>query len=132
MPATAANQPDEADSPLASVVSLASRRGARETTSPVPPLDVQDTGADLQEQARRHWETVFTAARIDLGSPQTAAVIGVVAKELERIVSGLLVIREGRGDALPANPDAGVDLTGAVEVTGVLRDLANVVETARG
>nr|AHE14914.1 hypothetical protein asmbl_32 [uncultured bacterium] len=46
-------------------------------------------------------------------------------------MGGLLVIREGR-ESLPANPDAGVDLTSAMEVTSVLRDLADAAETEQG
>lgn len=85
------------------------------------PVDAPDE--ELQEQASRHWAAVFGAAGLELTSPETAAVVQLVTKELERLVGGLLVIREGRGDSLPANPDAGVDLTSAVEIASVLRDL---------
>ncbi|MBP5926759.1 hypothetical protein F3K32_42905 [Streptomyces sp. LBUM 1483] len=77
----------------------------------------------LEQQAMHHWAAVFAAAHVDLHSTETGEVVRLVTKELERLVGGLLVIREGRDD-LPANPDAGVDFTSAVEVTGILRDLA--------
>jgi hypothetical protein len=129
MPATAANQPDSGESRLASVVSLASRRSMKATTTAsngVP--DAAD--AELQEQARQHWVRVFTAAGIDLGSPESAAVVKLLTRELERLVGGMLVIREGRED-LPANPEAGIDFTSAVEMTGVLRDLASAAEVTQ-
>lgn len=131
MPATA-QQPDsegEGDPCLAPVVSLAGRRAKASMTDSVFPVDVPD--AELQEQASRHWAAAFGAAGLDLGSPKAAAVVALVTKELERLVGGLLVIREGRGDSLPANPDAGVDLTSAVEVSSVLRDLAHAAATAQ-
>lgn len=127
MPATAANQPDSGESCLASVVSLASRRSMKATASDVVP-DAAD--AELQEQARQHWVRVFTAAGIDLGSPESAAVVKLLTRELERLVGGMLVIREGRED-LPANPEAGIDFTSAVEMTGVLRDLASAAEVTQ-
>jgi len=64
---------------------------------------------------------------MNLSDRDTAATAVLLARELERLVGGLLVIREGRED-LPANPDAGVDFTSAVEVTGVLRDLARAAQ----
>jgi hypothetical protein len=129
MPATA-HQPESDDERcLAPVVSLAGRRAKASMTDSVFPTDVPDT--ELQEQASRHWAAVFAAAGLDLSSPKTAAVVSLVTKELERLVGGLLVIREGRGDSLPANPDAGVDLTSAVEVSSVLRDLTHAAATAQ-
>jgi hypothetical protein len=130
MPATA-HQPDsEGETSLAPVVSLAGRRGAKASmTDSVVPTDAPDV--ELQEQASRHWASVFGAAGLELSSPKTGAVVTLVTKELERLVGGLLVIREGRGDSLPANPDAGVDLTSAVEISSVLRDLAHAAATAQ-
>jgi hypothetical protein len=90
-----------------------------------------DAEAELQEQASRHWAAKFVAAGIDLGSPGTAAVVQLVTKEMERLVGGMLVIREGH-ENLPANPAAGVDYTSAVEVTGLLQDLARAVDKAQG
>lgn len=124
MPATAAHQPAPDEEPcLASVVSLASRRGP---DSAVPPDPVDDGDAMLMEQATQHWRGVFTKAGLTFDSPETAKVVPVIAAELERLVGGLLVLREGRGD-LPADPNAGVDLTSAVEVTGILRDLSRAM-----
>lgn len=130
MPATAHQSDSEGEPRLASVVSLAGRRAAKaQTSEQTPPTEAPDT--ELQEQADRHWAAIFDAAGLDLGAAETAAVVDLVARELERLVGGLLVIREGRGDALPANPDAGVDLTSAVEVRSVLRDLAQAAATAQ-
>jgi hypothetical protein len=130
MPATAAHQSDEGDPCLASVVPLAGRRSLKKATA--GPAVSGDAGVDteLREQASRHWGQVFAAAGVELGARNTAAVISLAVAELERLVGGLLVIREGRGESLPANPDAGVDLTSAVEITGVLRDLAHAAEAA--
>jgi hypothetical protein len=130
MPATAAHQSDEVDPCLASVVSLVGRRSLKKATAGPAVSGDTDVDTELREQASRHWGQVFDAAGIDLGARNTAAVISLAVKELERLVGGLLVIREGRGESLPANPDAGVDLTSAVEITGVLRDLAHAAEAA--
>lgn len=120
-PATAAQtEPDEEPS-LASVVDLSSRRGVKAPTVEGAAQDASDEA--LEQQAMHHWAAVFAAAHVDLRSTETGEVVRLVTKELERLVGGLLVIREGRDD-LPANPDAGVDFTSAVEVTGILRDLA--------
>lgn len=125
MPATAAHQPDSDGEPcLAPVVDLSSRRGVKVTTT-TPDNDVMDT--ELQERAAAHWVKVFTAAGVDMAAPATLPVVRLLTKELERLVGGLLVIREGRED-LPADPNAGVDFTSAVELTGVLRDLARAAE----
>jgi hypothetical protein len=129
VPATAANQPVPDDEPgLASVVSLDARRGVKPTPSATPTPDFTD--AELQEHAARHWGSVFKEAGIEVGDPKTAAVVAVVTQALDRLVGGLLVIREGRED-LPANPEAGFDLTSAVEMSGVLRDLKAFVESAQ-
>jgi hypothetical protein len=131
MPATAAHQPDEGGSDLAPVVPLAARRSLKKAVAG-PAMTGGDVGVDteLREQASRHWAQVFAAAGVDLGARNTAAVISLVTKELERLVGGLLVIREGRGESLPANPAAGVDLTSAMEIAGVLRDLAHAADVA--
>lgn len=128
MPATtAAQSPPDREPRLAPVVDLTSRRSSKPVTS-----DSTAPGStDLEEQARRHWERVFSAAGVDLGGDDTVSVVRLVTKELERLVGGLLAIREGRGEDLPPNPTAGVDLTSAVEITGVLHDLVHAAETAR-
>lgn len=130
MPATAAHQPDECDPGLASVVQLAGRRSLKKATAGPAVSGDPEVDVELQEQANKHWAQVFAAANIDLGARNTAAVVGLVTREFERLVGGLLVIREGRGDSLPANPSAGVDLTSAVEITGLLRDLARAAQAA--
>ncbi|MFI5814898.1 hypothetical protein ACIA7S_28565 [Streptomyces sp. NPDC051643] len=128
MPATAAHQPDSDGEPcLASVVSLASRRGAKVSTEP-PALNATDR--ELAEQAHQHWASVFGKAGLELGSAEARTYIPLITRELERLVSGLLVLREGR-DSLPADPNAGVDFTSAVEITSVLRDLAHATEMAQ-
>jgi hypothetical protein len=130
MPATAARQPDEGDPRLASVVPLAERRSLKKAvTGPAVSTDL--TNAELQEKALQHWTRVFHAAGVNLGAPESAAVIAVVVKELERLVGGLQILREGREGTLPPNPNAGLDLTSAVEMTGLLRDLGDAAETAR-
>ncbi|MEE1838138.1 hypothetical protein [Streptomyces sp. SP17KL33] len=121
MPATAAHEGPDEEPSLASVVELASRRSEKALTIEDAIQNASDE--DVAEQARQHWVKVFRTARIDLSSRETSAVVTLVTKELERLVTGLLVIREGR-EGLPANPQAGVDFTSAVELTGVLRDLA--------
>jgi hypothetical protein len=130
MPATAPQPDTDGGHRLAPVVSLAGRRSLKAAVT-APDVSADDPDTELQEQALAHWVRVFDAAGINLGSPETVAVVSLVTKELERLVSGLLVIREGRGDALPANPDAGVDFTSAVEVSSVLRDLAHAAEAAK-
>ncbi|RPE39822.1 hypothetical protein EDD90_2840 [Streptomyces sp. Ag109_O5-1] len=125
MPATAA-QPGDAETPhMASVVDLSSRRRAEVLAA------ADDTGnAELQEQANRYWRGVFEKAGVDLGSQETGAVVSLITRELERLVGGLVSVREGRED-LPADPDSGVDFNSAVEVTSLLRDLARAAEAAR-
>lgn len=125
MPATAAQNPESDEPRLAPVVPLASRRVAKDTGGDPGILDA--TEAELAEHARRHWARVFAAAGVDMSSPESAAVVRVVTAELERLVGGLLALREGR-EGLPADPEAGVDLTSAVEITGVLRDLARMAQ----
>ena len=125
MPATAAQHPSDGEPSLAPVVDLSSRRGTRAPAIEDAMRDTTD--AEPQEKAAEHWRKVFKGAGIDLDAPLTAAVVGLLTRELERLVGGLLVIREGRDD-LPANPAAGVDFTSAVEVTSILRDLARTID----
>ncbi|MFE5037114.1 hypothetical protein [Streptomyces sp. NPDC056683] len=122
MPATA-HQPDPADehTQLAPVVSLVGRRDAKPG---VTAASIEGASDDqLAAEAFQHWARVFRDAGIDLGDTATAAAVAVVTKEFERLVSGLLVLREGQGHH-PPNPDAGVDFTSAVQMTGMFRDLA--------
>lgn len=130
MPATAAHQsaPDE-EPCLASVVSLASRR--REMADAVPPDPADSEEELLAAQAVQHWATVFEKVGLRLDGPEAAQVVPLITTELERLVGGLLVLREGRGEQLPPDPNAGVDITSAVEVTGILRDLARAVDATR-
>ncbi|MHB9861897.1 hypothetical protein [Streptomyces sp. YIM S03343] len=132
MPATAPQPEPGGEHTLAPVVSLSGRRGVKapdgSSAHATVVGDVVDN--DLVLQAYRHWVGVFDTAGIALGGAETRAVIRLVTKELERLVSGLVVLREGHGDRLPPNPDAGVDLTSAVEITGILRDLASASEAA--
>lgn len=128
MPATAANEPGSGASYLAPVVSLTSRRGVKAAEPADLPVDQAD--AEIQQQARRYWEPLFKAAGIDMGSPESVAVIQLVTRQLERLVTGLNVIREGN-ESLAPNPDAGVDFTSAVELTGVLRDLAHAAQAVQ-
>jgi len=125
MPSVAHQAPDEEPTSLAPVVDLTSRRGGKAVSVEDAMRNVTD--ADLQERAAEHWRRVFEDAGMNLSDRDTAATAVLLARELERLVGGLLVIREGRED-LPANPDAGVDFTSAVEVTGVLRDLARAAQ----
>lgn len=125
MPATAAHNPESDEPRLASVVPIGSRRAAKDTDDPAAVLDASEE--QLVEAARRHWAGVFQASGVDMASPESAAVVRVITRELERLVGGLLTVREGR-EGLPANPEAGVDLTSAVEITGILRDLAQMAQ----
>lgn len=128
MPATAAHQPDaESEHCLAPVVDLSSRRGGGKA-APVE-MAPDATESELQAQASRHWKNVFAAAGVDLRRPEAVQAVVLAARELERLVNGMLMIREG-GEGLPANPAAGVDFTSAVEITGLLRDLARTVQSA--
>ncbi|MFG3287344.1 hypothetical protein ACGF3G_00780 [Streptomyces sp. NPDC048179] len=125
MPASA-HQPDSQDEhmQLAPVVSLADHRDTKPVDSLAGASDEQ-----LATEAARHWAGVFEAAGIELGDKATAATVAVVTKEFERLVSGLLVLREGQGH-LPPNPEAGVDFTSAVQMTGMFRDLAHAAAEA--
>lgn len=130
MPATA-HQPDsETETMLAPVVSLDGRRGAKKNaTAPAPALPAFSPD-EAEEKIRQYWARVFAVAHIDMSAPETRAVVAVVTKELERLVGGLLVLREGRAPDLPSNPNAGVDPTSATEVGTILRDLTRSVEAA--
>jgi hypothetical protein len=129
MPATA-HQPEAEDEPtqLAPVVSIAGRRGAQPNMAGLAALETAPEDQIAQE-AFRHWSAVFAGAGINLGDAATVATVSLVAREFERLVSGLLVLREGQGH-LPPNPDAGVDFTSAVQMTGMFRDLLKATEAA--
>ncbi|WP_158835171.1 hypothetical protein [Streptomyces sp. NRRL S-350] len=81
-------------------------------------------------QAREHWTRVLTTAGLSWSAPSSVSqVVTVVAEELERLVGGLHAIREGGGPlGLPPNPDAGLDLTGALAVLELLKDLEDVAK----
>ncbi|GAA2732090.1 hypothetical protein [Streptomyces nogalater] len=128
MPATA-HQPESDGDSLAPVVSLAGRRGAQPGTADPAALPGATVEGQLAAEAVRHWTGVFRNAGLDLGDEATVATVSVVAKELERLTSGLLVLREGQGH-LPPDPDAGVDFTSAVQMTGLFRDLVHAAEEA--
>lgn len=107
----------------ATVIDLAERRGRARREEPPG----QSAEEDL-EHAVAHWESVFAAAGLDFATPQPASVVvPLVAAELERLVGGLMFVREGGGPRnLPANPDAGIDSLSAMECAALLRELSAV------
>lgn len=127
LPATAQqSETPEVESDLAPVVSLSSRRASVTTVEPpAPPVFGDD---EAQRRASEFWGAVMKREGIDLGEARTALVVKVVAKEMERLVGSLVMVREGYGDRLPADPNAGLDRTGALEVTGLLRELGGFAE----
>ncbi|MFI8461737.1 hypothetical protein [Kitasatospora sp. NPDC085464] len=81
-------------------------------------------------QAREHWTRVLAAADLSWSTHSSVSqVVTVIAEELERLVGGLHAIREGGGHlGLPPNPDAGLDLTGALAILELLKDLEDAAE----
>lgn len=123
MRATAAHPSDPGGERLAPVVDITSRQAV------TPDKGAPDDG---REHAARYWADVFKRAGIDLNSPQLPVeVIRVVSVELERLVGGLLKLREGLPEYdVPPNPGRGVDVTSSVEVGAILRDLRQAVDDA--
>jgi hypothetical protein len=114
------------------VVDLASRR--KRCPANAPTAAPSDSPAeDGLEYAASHWDGVFGAAGLDFTTPVPPAdMVPVITAELERLLGGLVTIREGGGPMdLPPNPEAGMDVLSAMECAGLLRDLCAVAQRGR-
>ncbi|MEU1036960.1 hypothetical protein ABZ402_52065 [Streptomyces mirabilis] len=93
------------------------------------------SAGDEASLAAAYWESVFAVAGLDLITPQPPAMVTrVIASELERLVGGLVFLREGgRPRDLSPNPQVGMDAVSAAECAGLLQELRAAVErvTAR-
>jgi hypothetical protein len=95
---------------------------------PRPPSD-----APGDEKAAEFWQSVFDEYGLSLdGSAPVEDVLGIVAKRMEAMVTGLLYLREGGGPRdLDPDDEAGIDYTGATEMVGLLREMAAAPAVAR-
>lgn len=125
MRATAAHPSDPGGERLAPVVDITSRQA-------VAPAGSSDGNQDGREHAARYWAAAFERAGIDLNAPQPPVdVIRVVSAEFDRLLGGLLKLREGLPEFdIPASPGRGIDVTSSVEVSALMRDLVRAVEDA--
>lgn len=119
-----AETPDD-DGSIAPVVMLLTRRRLLPPPSPDAPVD---------DKAAQFWKQVFDEYDLRLNdSAPIEDVLKIVAERLEAMVTGLLYLREGGGPRdLAANPESGIDYTGAKEVVGLLREMAASPAAVRG
>ncbi|WP_146214531.1 hypothetical protein [Streptomyces sp. ICBB 8177] len=83
--------------------------------------------ADHLAQAREFWARAFSGAGLDIDAPHTTAVVQLVSKQLERLVMGMLEVREGN-ERMEPNPEEGMDYQSALEMTSLLRELRQVAQ----
>lgn len=105
------------------------RRAAAESPAGLTPMPADEH----LRAAADHWERVLAAAGLDFTTPHPpGAVLKLVTAELERLVGGLLFVREGGGPKnLTANPEAGMDPVSAMECVALLRELGAVAQSGQ-
>ncbi|MEU1710102.1 hypothetical protein ABZ478_32850 [Streptomyces sp. NPDC005706] len=96
-----------------------------------PPLLA--SAEETLEQTSAHWRGTLASAGLDFDTPRPAsAVLPAIVAELERLVCGLTVVREGGSPRnLPPKPSAGMDAVSAMECAAMLRELCAVAERGR-
>jgi hypothetical protein len=117
---------------FAPVIDLATRR-KRDPDAEPAEVPKRPSAEEAVEFAASYWDGVFAAAGLDFVTPVPASVVvPLITAELERLVGGLMTVRDGGGPRnLPPNPGAGMDAVSAMECAALLRELCAVAERGR-
>jgi hypothetical protein len=115
------------------VVDLTARRRRCTASAAASAPSADPCAEDGLNYAAAHWEATLGAAGLDFTTPVAPAeMVPVIAAELERLLGGLVTIREGGGPMeLQPNAEAGMDALSAMECAGLLRDLCAVAQRGR-